>query len=57
MRLFDTAKEDGAGFAAQGYARSSGTIAINGSPNGKYKDGADFVLVYTYFFLFCCLVS
>lgn len=28
IRLIDTAKEDGAGFAAQGYARSSGTIGV-----------------------------
>jgi len=40
IKLFDTAKEDGAGFAAQGYARSSGTIGVfyttsgPGSTNG-----------------------
>ena len=28
IRLIDTAKEDGAGFAAQGYARSSGKIGV-----------------------------
>lgn len=40
IRLIDTAKEDGAGFAAQGYARSSGAIGVfyttsgPGSTNG-----------------------
>ncbi|NIQ16946.1 MAG: acetolactate synthase large subunit, partial [Candidatus Dadabacteria bacterium] len=40
IRLIDTAKEDGAGFAAQGYARSTGSIGVfyttsgPGSTNG-----------------------
>ena len=28
IRLIDTAKEDGAGFAAQGYARSTGKVGV-----------------------------
>lgn len=34
IRLIDTAKEDGAGFAAQGYARSSGTIGVYYTTSG-----------------------
>ena len=34
IRLIDTAKEDGAGFAAQGYARSSGQIGVYYTTSG-----------------------